>query len=151
MTPLQKMLIAEDSDTIRNFFRMILPRWGYDITLAENGQIAYGKWTEARQERQPYRLVISDILMPTSAQGGVKLYRDIRASEGAQEISHVPFLFMSGELGDSKSDLKRILEDDKQHTRFMLKPVETILLKEQIAQLLQASALKHNFLNQKII
>lgn len=54
-----QILLAEDGETNRKFFRIVLERAGAEVSVAENGQIALNKAIHTR-----YDLILMDMQMP---------------------------------------------------------------------------------------
>jgi len=70
--PMQRILLAEDDDSMRGFLERALARAGYDVVSFANGQDAY-----ERLKREPFTLLLTDIVMPHM--DGIELAR--RASD----------------------------------------------------------------------
>jgi two-component system, cell cycle response regulator CpdR len=68
----QRILLAEDDDSMRGFLARALERAGYDVTAFDNGADAF-----ARLKEEPFTLLLTDIVMPRM--DGIELAR--RASE----------------------------------------------------------------------
>ena len=69
---LQRILLAEDDDSMRGFLTRALERAGYDVIAYDNGAEAF-----ARLKEEPFTLLLTDIVMPRM--DGIELAR--RASE----------------------------------------------------------------------
>lgn len=69
---LRRIILAEDDDSMRGFLERALERAGYDVTSFANGKDAY-----ERLSREPFTLLLTDIVMPQM--DGIELAR--RASE----------------------------------------------------------------------
>lgn len=54
-----KILIAEDENNLRKVLISTLGKEGYEVTAAENGQIAFDKFCEEK-----FDLVVTDVMMP---------------------------------------------------------------------------------------
>ena len=54
-----RLLIIEDEEPLRNAFALLLSRSGYEIELAENGQVALEKLKSSLPD-----LIILDLVMP---------------------------------------------------------------------------------------
>lgn len=80
------ILVAEDEELLRDMISNILKSAGYNIILAENGEVAVDLFNKKSEEID---LLLFDVMMPVM--GGLKAY---------QKISHikknVPILFASG-------------------------------------------------------
>ena len=68
----QRILLAEDDDSMRGFLARALERAGYDVIAYDNGAEAF-----ARLKEEPFTLLLTDIVMPRM--DGIELAR--RASE----------------------------------------------------------------------
>lgn len=69
---LRRIILAEDDDSMRGFLERALERAGYDVTSFANGKDAYD-----RLSREPFTLLLTDIVMPQM--DGIELAR--KASE----------------------------------------------------------------------
>jgi DNA-binding response OmpR family regulator len=85
MTP--RILIAEDDTDIRELIKMHLEKDAYRVDTAENGLIAFDKFTS-----ESYDLIILDIMMPGLS--GLELLRNIRRT------SEVPVLMLTARDAD---------------------------------------------------
>lgn len=74
-----KVLLAEDSLTMRRLLVSQLRRWDYEVTEAEDGAVA---WSEFQENHFP--LVLTDWMMPEI--DGLELIRRIRASERTEYV-----------------------------------------------------------------
>ncbi|HRD78447.1 MAG TPA: response regulator [Hyphomicrobiaceae bacterium] len=81
---MQRILLAEDDDSMRTFLERALVKAGYEVT-------AFGNGVEAFQQLQsePFTLLLTDIVMPRM--DGIELAR--RASEIAPEMK---IMFITG-------------------------------------------------------
>jgi two-component system cell cycle response regulator CpdR len=68
----QRILLAEDDDSMRIFLARALERAGYDVIAYDNGAEAY-----QRLKEEPFTLLLTDIVMPRM--DGIELAR--RASD----------------------------------------------------------------------
>lgn len=68
-----RILIADDEPVVRLILSRALAQWGHEVVVAVDGEEAW-----AHYEQQPFRLVISDWMMPRV--DGIELTRRIRAS-----------------------------------------------------------------------
>lgn len=75
----QRILVAEDEEPIRLLWQRFLSRWGYEVDLAENGQVALQL---ARASR--YSLLITDLTMPVM--NGLELVHQLKAEQPELEI-----------------------------------------------------------------
>ena len=81
-----KILIVDDSRTVRAVLKKMLRQGGYEILEAEDGQAA----VDAAKQHKP-ALIIMDVVMPvmTGYQATRKLRKD-------PETNHIPIVIMSG-------------------------------------------------------
>lgn len=94
---LKKVLVVDDSESIRDVVSYTLSNEGYDVTTAEDGDIALEK---IRKEK--YRLVVTDLYMPNM--NGLELIREIRKLDN---YKGVPILFLTTESQlDKKKEAK---------------------------------------------
>lgn len=70
--PMQRILLAEDDDTMRRFLASALEKAGYQVTSFDNGADAL-----YRLQDEPFTLLLTDIVMPEM--DGIELAR--RATE----------------------------------------------------------------------
>ncbi len=70
--PKQRILLAEDDESMRSFLERALEKAGYEVISYANGKNAYERLTE-----EPFTLLLTDIVMPHM--DGIELAR--RASE----------------------------------------------------------------------
>ena len=68
----QRILLAEDDESMRGFLARALERAGYDVIACDDGAAAF-----ARLKEEPFTLLLTDIVMPRM--DGIELAR--RASE----------------------------------------------------------------------
>jgi two-component system, chemotaxis family, chemotaxis protein CheY len=118
-----RLLIADDSDSMRRVVRGILMRLGFvQIDEAEDGVEALRLF-----KRAPYDLVVTDLAMPNM--GGIELLREIRA---VPDRRYTPVLIVSGQL--SEPNLREAL--DAGVDGFVAKPYVEGALTEKVARLL---------------
>ena len=73
----QKILIVDDSISIRKSVSFILSQAGYTVVEAEDGLIGLNK---AKTEIEKFGLVITDINMPNM--DGIQLIKELRKTDG---------------------------------------------------------------------
>lgn len=105
-----KVLLAEDSVMMRRLLLRTLQTWGYDVTEAENGAIAWRQF-----QRQPFQLVLTDWVMPEM--DGVELVRHIRAA-GIASYVYIILLTAKSEKEDLLIGMEAGADD------FLVKPVD---------------------------
>ncbi|QDU09707.1 PAS domain S-box protein [Gimesia aquarii] len=59
-----RILFAEDGPDNQRLIGFVLKKSGADVTVVENGQIAFDKATEALSENQPFDVILMDMQMP---------------------------------------------------------------------------------------
>jgi two-component system, NtrC family, sensor kinase len=103
-----KVLLAEDSLTMRRLLASQLQRWNYEITEVEDGAQAWEKFQESH-----FSLVLTDWMMPNV--DGLELIRRIRESD------HTEYVYIV--LLTSKSDNENLVEAmDAGADDFLAKP-----------------------------
>jgi diguanylate cyclase (GGDEF)-like protein len=113
-----KILVVDDSSTIRAGLRVQLAKLGHEIIEAENGEQAVDQWSRARPD-----LVLIDVLMPI-----MDGYEAARRMRSIGQDDWVPIIFLSSQEGDQ--DLERAIEaggDD-----YLVKPVSAVVLGAKI-------------------
>jgi len=86
--PKQRILLAEDNIVNQKLAIRLLERFGYAVTLAENGR----KAVEAARE-QRFDLILMDVQMPEM--GGFEATTLIRDYEKQQNLGHTPIVAMT--------------------------------------------------------
>jgi two-component system sensor histidine kinase and response regulator WspE len=99
----KRVLVVEDSITVREVERQILRNHGYEVSVAVDGQDG---WNLARSE--PFDLLITDVDMPRM--NGLELVRAVRANAALHEV---PVIIVS--YKDRDEDRLRGLEVGANH------------------------------------
>lgn len=86
---MQKILVVDDSETMRQMVKMTLQTGGYEVVLANDGEEGLRKFKDAGS----VSLVVTDINMPIM--DGLQLIRAIRKKDTA-----VPILALTTESED---------------------------------------------------
>jgi CheY-like chemotaxis protein/anti-sigma regulatory factor (Ser/Thr protein kinase) len=94
-----RLLLAEDDQTIRNIFQVMLQRLNYEIDIAENGHKAVDMW-----EKGNYDLILMDVQMPLL--NGFEATAAIRGKESSRG-GHIPIIAMTAHA--LKEDKQRCL------------------------------------------
>lgn len=107
-----KLLLADDSVTIRNIVEQTFADEGFDVTTATNGEEALQKFTDVRPD-----IVILDVDMPEPT--GYKICEQIKADE---KTSHIPVLLIVGSFEPfNQNEAERVGADG-----FLTKPFQSI-------------------------
>ena len=118
----QKILIVDDSPTERHFLSELLSSQGYQVSTADNGDIAL----EHIRINLPH-LVIMDVVMP--GQNGFQATREISRDPATQ---HLPVIICT-----SKSQETDRIWGMRQGAReFIVKPVDPAVLLQKVAALI---------------
>ena len=123
--PLQpglSVLLAEDDETNRTAFTLLLGSLGHHVQEAHNGEQAL-----AALKERPFDLVLMDIQMPVM--NGVEATKRIRAGEAGPSAAEVPIIAMTAYsmAGDKKVFL------NAGANLYLPKPVETAALEQALA------------------
>ena len=127
---MQKILLIEDNDALRENTAEILTLASFQVTTAENGKVGI----EMALKNTP-DLIVCDIMMPVL--DGYGVYQIINKNEALQ---HIPFIFLSAK--SERSDLRKGMEmgaDD-----YITKPKQTRVLLYKIKSLLKRYPLESN-------
>ncbi len=114
-----KILIVEDDPTSRRILQANLIKWGYEVTLATDGQRAF----DILHQPEPPNLVISDWIMPHM--DGLTLCREIRRLNIKRYVYFI-LLTTKGEKRDIIQGLAAGADD------FLIKPFNQEELKYRI-------------------
>ncbi len=123
-----KILIVDDTETMRLYEHMLLSGQGYDLEMAKNGVDALEKIENNKPD-----LVLLDIMMPKM--DGIECCKRIKANQETQEIKVV--------MVTTKSEYEKVKEafaagcDD-----YVTKPIDRIELLSKLKELLKFSELK---------
>jgi two-component system chemotaxis response regulator CheY len=120
----KKILIVDDSSSVRTVARMALREKGYDVVEAGNGQ-------EALQVLQSDRchLVISDVNMPVM--DGITLLKEIKANPN---YKFTPVIMLTTEAGEDKKQEGRAAGAKA----WITKPFQPQLLVDAVSKLIMA-------------
>jgi twitching motility two-component system response regulator PilH len=119
--PIKKILIVDDSATVRHFLIETLAKAGYEISSAQTGEDA----VRLAQEELP-DLVIMDIVMP-----GMNGYQATRAITKHDATKHIPVLILTSK--DMETD--RIWAMRQGASEFVSKPIDSDVLIEKVRAL----------------
>ncbi len=76
---MKKIIIVEDEEILRNLLQKKLTAQGYDVDIAEDGQIGLSKIKENKPD-----LILLDIIMPNM--GGFEMLEEMRKEEGLKDV-----------------------------------------------------------------
>lgn len=125
-----RILVAEDSRTQAERLRLLLTEAGYEVELAEDGEVALDKILAAAPD-----LVISDVVMPNM--DGYALCRALRSRE---ETKGIPFVLVTSQSGPE--DIIRGLEHGADN--FIVKPYEDADLLNRIERIFEHLSLRES-------
>lgn len=123
-----KILIVDDTETMRLYEHMLLSGQGYELDMAENGLEALEKIKANKPD-----LVLLDIMMPQM--NGIECCRQIKSDDETREIKVV--------MVTTKSEYEKVKEafaagcDD-----YVTKPINRVELLSKLKELLKFSELK---------
>ena len=121
--PTKAVLIVEDDQDIRESLAEILQEEGYEVLLAENGQVALDLLLEARTRDVPCCILL-DLMMPIM--GGVEFLLTIQ-SRHREELAKIPVIIATakGSANPTRAELPA-------HAGFVRKPIDLDALFEAI-------------------
>ena len=99
MVPMNSMniLVAEDGKANQILAKGLLKKWGHEVTIAENGQLAVQAW-----QSNPFDLILMDVQMPIM--DGLQATQTIRELE-QENNSHIPIIAMTAHAMKGDRDL----------------------------------------------
>lgn len=118
----ETILVAEDEESVREFLRDALEKYGYKIILATDGDDAVRKYYEHKDH---IGMVILDVIMPRK--NGKEVYTIIRESGPDMKV-----LFMSGYTHDILTT-KGVYEEELE---FIAKPLDIYSLLKKVREML---------------
>jgi len=122
----RKILIVDDSESVRMIARLALREQGYDVVEAINGVEALKQLDAER-----VHLVISDVNMPQM--DGITLLKQIKASA---KHKFTPIIMLTTEAGQDKKDEGRAAGAKA----WITKPFQPKVLVDAVAKLMPAAA-----------
>lgn len=90
----KKVLVVDDSPTLREAVRYVLAREGLEVVQAEDSERALQMLQAIRRSSQVPALIITDIHMPKM--NGIEFIRRMKESK----LRYVPILVLTTETGD---------------------------------------------------
>lgn len=122
-----KVLIVDDNRTNRRILEGLVKRWGMKPTTALDGEKALTALWTAREEDDPYDLILTDMHMPKM--DGFSLVERVKQSP---ELSTLTIMMLTS--GSHKGDIARCGELGV--SAYLLKPVRQSELREAIVRVL---------------
>lgn len=118
--------IDDDLDTL-GLIRMVLKRAGYEVTTASRWEEIKERVTVAKDNRQPFDLIILDIMMPERS--GFDIFRSLEAILERMP----PVIFLSAKY--SMEDMLRA--SDMGAAKYLVKPTTPDKLLESVRAVLE--------------
>lgn len=113
-TPVETILIAEDSAPNRKILEHLLIKMGYQVLSCENGKVAWDALVNDEKPIENLVAILSDIMMPEM--DGLEL---LRRSRGDARFRDIPFVLIT-----AVSDREYIVEARNLNVDgYILKPV----------------------------
>ena len=116
------ILLVEDDEQTRDFYRSVIKASGYDVAAVEDGLAAL-----RRIDIETPDVIVLDLVLPRL--GGVDLFQELRAHPATRQI---PVIAVTG------SD-RMFSGDTTEFNHFLRKPVSPDLLVDTIDQVLRRS------------
>ncbi len=76
---MNKVLIVEDSELSVDILKILLEKYGLEIDVVENGELALDYYKNSLHKSDPYELIFLDIMMPKK--DGQEVLEEIRRIE----------------------------------------------------------------------
>jgi len=111
---MEKILVIEDDENLRNTIKEILELHKYDVSTADNGLIGVAKALQFKPN-----IIICDVMMPEM--NGFETLRNIRS---ITDIANTPFIFLTAKT--EKKDFREGMNSGADD--FLNKPFNTIEL-----------------------
>jgi len=89
----KKILIVDDSPTLRASVNFVLSGSGFNVLQAENGEDGLKKLEEVRESKQRINLIISDINMPKM--NGIEFLKTLKDSKSSARF--IPVIILTTE------------------------------------------------------
>jgi DNA-binding response OmpR family regulator len=122
------LTIDDDLDTL-GLIRMVLKRAGFEVVTASRWEEVLERVTQAKDNRQPYDLIILDIMMPDRS--GFDMYRSLETLLERMP----PVIFLSAKY--SMEDMLRA--SDLGAAKYLVKPTTPDKLLEAVRYVLEQS------------
>jgi CheY-like chemotaxis protein len=118
-----KLLLADDSITIRKVVGIIFANEDYSLTVVDNGTAALEKAREIMPD-----IILADVLMPGKT--GYEVCEEVRRDP---DLNHLPLLLLTGAFEPFDEDKARLSGADG----FISKPFESQQLLEKVRSLIE--------------
>jgi len=128
-----RVLVVDDNATNRRILEEMLRNWGMDCTVVPGGRDALQLLREARESKEPFRLVLSDANMPEM--DGFALAEEIKRHA---ELDNTIIMMLTS--GDRPGDVSRC--EQLGIASYLLKPVKQSELFDAIVMALGVTALE---------
>ena len=125
-----KVLLVDDNRTNRRILEGMLARWEMKTTSAEDGQEALDQLSAARDAKEPFGLILTDMHMPKM--DGFTLIEHIRQRPELATAT-IMMLTSAGHRGDAARCMELGV------AAYLLKPIRQSELREAIARVLGAN------------
>ena len=79
-----RALVVDDNELNRYLLHRVLPAWGMEVALAENGEQAISLFEERQRDQRPISVVLMDRNMP--GMGGFRTTEELRALPGGENV-----------------------------------------------------------------
>jgi DNA-binding response OmpR family regulator len=122
------LTIDDDLDTV-GLIRMVLKRAGFEVSTASRWEEVQERIAQAKEDRQPYDLIILDIMMPDKS--GFDIFRSLQSTLDRMP----PVIFLSAKY--SMEDM--ILASDLGAAKYLVKPTTPDKLLEAVRFVLENS------------
>ena len=99
-----KILVADDEPVNRRLLEILLNKWGYDVSVAADGEEA---WRELQSPSQP-RIAILDWMMP--GMDGIQVCRKIREDKSRAPV-YVLLLTAKQATEDANGKFESVADD----------------------------------------
>ena len=139
---LQKVVVAEDADTVANLIKKVLINKNYaeEVVLTSNGAEFISAVTSTFKNGEPLDLVILDVEMPIL--NGIQAALSLRELERkAGNIRRIPILFFTGRSADEKFKMimKRVKPSSYVNKGTSQDPMELMKRMEKVMKILLQS------------
>lgn len=122
------LTVDDDLDTL-GLIRMVLKRAGFEVTTASHWEEVKERVTHAKENRQPFDLIILDIMMPDRS--GYDIFRSLESMLDRMP----PVIFLSAKY--SMEDMLRA--SDLGAAKYLVKPTTPDKLLEAVKTVLEQS------------